>query len=292
MARIKDQSAREVVSSRRHRRGRRLRTSLRKTGARFIGRCPFHEERTPSFSVNAVRPLPLLRLRQGRRRVSFVRETEPRLRRGDRVARRPLPRPARVRGDLAAGGRRGSGASVSCGARASDRVLRAPALGGPDGEPVRAYLASRGLGEPIAQEFRLGLSPGRGLAAKARRRASPPTSCGRRAGERARQRLLPAAADVPAGGRARPRDRLPGAEAARRRPAQGKYVNSPESELFKKSNVLYGLHLARPAIAKQDRAVVVEGNTDVIALRQAGFEPVVASMGTALTEHQLASSSG
>ena len=70
-------------------------------------------------------------------------------------------------------------------------------------------------------------------------------------------------------------------------PLRGKYVNSPESELFHKSHVLYGLHLARPAIAKQERAVVVEGNTDVIALRQAGFEPVVASMGTALTEAQL-----
>jgi DNA primase len=51
--------------------------------------------------------------------------------------------------------------------------------------------------------------------------------------------------------------------------------------------VLYGLNLARAAVAKQERAVVVEGNTDVIALRQAGFEPVVASMGTALTEQQL-----
>ena len=70
-------------------------------------------------------------------------------------------------------------------------------------------------------------------------------------------------------------------------PLRGKYVNSPESELFKKSHVLYGLHLGRPAIAKQDRAVVVEGNTDVIVLRQSGFEPVVASMGTALTEAHL-----
>src|SRR5207253_204156 len=52
-------------------------------------------------------------------------------------------------------------------------------------------------------------------------------------------------------------------------------------------SILYGLHLARAAIAKQDRAVVVEGNTDVIALRQVGLEPVVASMGTALTEKQL-----
>ena len=66
-------------------------------------------------------------------------------------------------------------------------------------------------------------------------------------------------------------------------PLRGKYVNSPEGDLFHKSAVLYGLHLAKTAIAKQDFAAVVEGNTDVIALRQAGFEPVVASMGTALT---------
>jgi DNA primase len=70
-------------------------------------------------------------------------------------------------------------------------------------------------------------------------------------------------------------------------PLRGKYVNSPEGELFHKSAILYGLHLGRAAIAKQDRALVVEGNTDVIALRQAGLEPVVASMGTALTEQQL-----
>jgi DNA primase len=70
-------------------------------------------------------------------------------------------------------------------------------------------------------------------------------------------------------------------------PLRGKYVNSPEGELFHKSHVLYGLHLARGAVTKEDRALVVEGNTDVIALRQAGVKPAVASMGTALTEHQL-----
>src|SRR3990172_76701 len=70
-------------------------------------------------------------------------------------------------------------------------------------------------------------------------------------------------------------------------PLRGKYVNSPEGDLFHKGSILYGLHLARTAISKQDRAAVVEGNTDVIALRQSGFEPVVASMGTALTERQL-----
>jgi DNA primase len=66
-----------------------------------------------------------------------------------------------------------------------------------------------------------------------------------------------------------------------------KYVNSPESDVFKKGDLLYGLDSARQQVAKEDRAVVVEGNTDVIALRQAGFMPVVASMGTALTERQL-----
>ena len=70
-------------------------------------------------------------------------------------------------------------------------------------------------------------------------------------------------------------------------PLRGKYVNSPEGDLFHKSSILYGLHLAKTAIGKQDLAAVVEGNTDVIALRQAGFEPVVASMGTALTDRQL-----
>jgi DNA primase len=70
-------------------------------------------------------------------------------------------------------------------------------------------------------------------------------------------------------------------------PLRAKYVNSPEGELFRKGDLLYGLDRARAAIAKQERAVVVEGNTDVLALRQAGIEPVVASMGTALTERQL-----
>src|SRR5205085_6269023 len=70
-------------------------------------------------------------------------------------------------------------------------------------------------------------------------------------------------------------------------PLHAKYVNSPEGELFRKGDLLYGLDRARTTIAKEDRALVVEGNTDVLALRQAGVGPVVASMGTALTERQL-----
>lgn len=66
-----------------------------------------------------------------------------------------------------------------------------------------------------------------------------------------------------------------------------KYFNSPESELYNKSNVLYGLHLAKNAIVKADMCYLVEGYTDVIALHQAGVENVVASSGTSLTEGQI-----
>jgi DNA primase len=153
---------------------------------------------------------------------------------------------------------------------------------------VREYLASRNLGEAVCREFRLGLAPETGLARKAREkgftveelRAAGLTNA--RGNDYFPPRLIFPLADG--------RGRVVGFQARKLRnddPLRGKYVNTPETELFHKSAVLYGLHLARNAMAKQERAVVVEGNTDVIALRQAGFEPVVASMGTALTQRQL-----
>jgi DNA primase len=66
-----------------------------------------------------------------------------------------------------------------------------------------------------------------------------------------------------------------------------KYFNSPESELYVKSNVLYGLHLAKNAIVKHDMCYLVEGYTDVVSMHQAGVENVVASSGTSLTEGQI-----
>lgn len=67
----------------------------------------------------------------------------------------------------------------------------------------------------------------------------------------------------------------------------GKYVNSPESEIYSKSNELYGIFFAKNAIVKQDRCFLVEGYTDVISMHQAGIENVVASSGTALTHGQI-----
>ncbi|MDR1381280.1 MAG: DNA primase [Tannerella sp.] len=67
----------------------------------------------------------------------------------------------------------------------------------------------------------------------------------------------------------------------------GKYVNSPESEIYHKSSELYGIHFAKQAIAKADKCYLVEGYTDVISMHQAGMENVVASSGTALTDGQI-----
>lgn len=66
-----------------------------------------------------------------------------------------------------------------------------------------------------------------------------------------------------------------------------KYVNSPESEIYHKSNVLYGIFQAKQEIAKQNKCFIVEGNVDVLSMSQAGFRNVVASAGTALTSNQI-----
>ncbi len=268
------------------------RTQLRRaSGSRFMGRCPFHEEKTPSFSVNPVDKLYYcFGCGKGGDVVSFVRETE----NLDFVGtiewlaerfRVPLEyEEASPRVEAERKRRDRLYALLEQTTAYFERLL----WDGDAGASVRAYLAERGLGDEVAKEFRLGLSPGRGLAEKAAEkgfsrdelRAAGLATV--RGGDYFPRRLMFPLSDA--------RGRVVGFQArklAEDDPLRGKYVNSPEGDLFKKGAILYGLHLARTAIAKQDRAAVVEGNTDVIALRQVGFEPVVASMGTALTERQL-----
>src|SRR5213076_585754 len=154
------------------------------------------------------------------------------------------------------------------------------------GSLARDYLAGRGLNEEVCREYRLGLAlGGTTLVRKAvergftREELAAAGLVNRRGNDYFSGRLLFPLADA--------RGRVLGFQARKLReddPLRAKYVNSPEGELFRKGDLLYGLDRARPAIAKQERAVVVEGNTDVLALRQAGVEPVVASMGTALPE--------
>ncbi len=291
MARIKDSSVRDVVAAADMVEVVSARTQLRRAGARYTGRCPFHEERTPSFSVNAADKLYYcFGCGRGGDVISFVRETEnlPFVEAVESLAER-----FRVSLDyeesspqLEAGRQRRERLRTLLDQAASfyERHLWESAAGA----PVREYLAGRGLGDAVCREFRLGLSPETGLARKAGEkgfsaeelRAAGLTNA--RGNDYFPPRLIFPLADA--------RGRIVGFQARKLReddPLRGKYVNTPETELFHKSAILYGLHLARTAIAKQERAVVVEGNTDVIALRQAGFEPVIASMGTALTQRQL-----
>jgi DNA primase len=292
VARIKDTSVAEVKAAADIVEVVSLRTALRRaSSARFTGRCPFHEERTPSFSVDPVDKLYYcFGCGKGGDVVRFVQETENLDFAGavewlsDRFRVTLEYEETSPQADAARRRRERLGALLEHATAYFERVLWETDAGA----PVREYLASRRLGDEIVREFRLGLSRGAGLVAKARERGFTPEEI--RAAGLANQRgndyfpfrLMFPLADA--------RGRVIGFQARRLRdddPLKGKYVNTPESELFKKGNVLYGLHLARPSIAKQDRAIVVEGNTDVIALRQAGVEPVVASMGTALTESQL-----
>jgi DNA primase len=291
MARIKDESVRAVVAAADMVEVVSGRTALRKAGARYSGRCPFHEERTPSFSVNPVDKLyHCFGCGKGGDVISFVRETES----VDFVgAVEWLAQRFRVTLEYEE-----SSPQIEAARQRRDRLYalldQATAFyerhlwESAAGEPVRAYLASRRLGAEVCREFRLGLSPGNGLAVKAQEkgftrdelRAAGLTNA--RGNDYFPPRLMFPLADA--------RGRVVGFQARKLHeddPLRGKYVNTPETELFHKSALLYGLHLARTAIAKQERAVVVEGNTDVIALRQAGFEATVASMGTALTERQL-----
>ncbi|HEX7625808.1 MAG TPA: toprim domain-containing protein, partial [Gaiellaceae bacterium] len=157
------------------------------------------------------------------------------------------------------------------------------------GGMARDYLKGRGLNEEVCREFRLGLAlGGTSLARKAlekgftREELRAAGLTRQRGDDYFARRLLFPLTDR--------QGKVLGFQARKLHeddPLKAKYVNTPESELFHKGWVVYGLDKARASIAREDRACVVEGNTDVIALRQAGFEPVVASMGTALTEQQL-----
>ncbi len=268
------------------------RTQLRKQGGRMVGRCPFHEERTPSFSVNPVDKLYYcFGCHAKGDMITFVRETQgldfvgaiewlaERFRipleyeqaSPEQEARRA--RTARLY------------ALLEQAAVYYSRVLWESEVG----SLARDYLKGRGLGEEICREFRLGLALGgdslnRRAAAKGFTRAELAAAglARRGGGDYFQRRLLFPLADA--------RGRVVGFQARKLYdddPLRGKYVNTQESELFHKSAIVYGLDKARAAIAREDRACVVEGNPDVIALRQSGFEPVVASMGTALTEQQL-----
>jgi DNA primase len=266
--------------------------NLRKAGQNYKGLCPFHAEKTPSFMVNPRKGIfHCFGCGVGGDAISFVRETEGLDFVGaiewlaDRFHVQLEYEETSPQVDARRRRRERLFALLEQAAAFYERTLWESDAAA----AAREYVASRGFDEEVCREFRLGLSPaGTTLTSKAAEKGYTRDELAdaglltRRGSDYFQQRLMFPLADA--------RGRVIGFQARKLHesdPLRGKYVNSPESELFHKSNVLYGLHLARSTIAKQDRAVVVEGNPDVIALRQAGLHPVVASMGTALTGRQL-----
>ncbi|HXE93822.1 MAG TPA: DNA primase [Gaiellaceae bacterium] len=292
MSRIKDASVDEVKAAADMVSVVSARSPLRKAGARYVGRCPFHEERTPSFSVNAVDKLYYC-FGCGAKGdlITFVRETEQLDFAGaiewlaDRFNVQIEYEETSPEQDARRRRRERLLEVLEAAATFYERYL----WDSQAGSLARDYLAGRGLGEEVCRQYRLGLAPGGStLTRKALERGFTRDELlaaglgNRRGNDYFFGRLLFPLADA--------RGRVLGFQARKLReddPLKAKYVNSPEGELFRKGDLLYGLDRARAAIAKQERAVVVEGNTDVLALSQAGIEPVVASMGTALTERQL-----
>jgi DNA primase len=260
---------------------------LQKSGRRHRGRCPFHQERNPSFYVDGGAGLfkcfgcgaagDVFAFAQRIHNLTFPEAAE-QLAAEVGVEWRPVQAADR--------GRQSLRQAIF---RANDLALRffVEALKGPEGAAARDYLASRGLAEDTVGRFELGYAPpdeqalqrfltARGLARDLCVQAGLIHGSGR---DVFIQRVIFPVRDVTGrviafGGRTLIDD-----------PA--KYINSPDTPVFKKGETLYGLTFARNAAAGARRIVIVEGYTDVIALNQAGIENVVACLGTALTPAHL-----
>ncbi len=273
-------------------------TDLRRQGERFVGLCPFHDERTPSFSVKPRDGFyycfgceaggDTIRFVQEKEGLGFADAVEALAERyGVEVEREtedPKAEEARRRR-----GRLGE---------ALERVAafyESYLWESPKAARARTYLIEeRGLGEEVLRSFGVGFAPSAWDSVLTRgQRAGFSVDELLAAGLIQRSQKTPGSHYDRFRGRiAFPvrdhRGRVVGFGARGMGPdAKPKYLNSPESEVYRKSRTLYGIDRARGPIARGGRAVVVEGYTDVIALHGAGVEETVAVMGTAITPEQL-----
>ena len=272
------------------------RTDLRQRGSRWVGLCPFHEERTPSFTVDPREKLYYcFGCHKGGDPITFVRESQALdfAEAVEALADRYRVELKREREDPQEEERR----------RRRERLLglldRAAGFyatylwDSTEARKARDYLAGRGLSEEVLRAFRVGYAPSAWdrLLTGARRdgfteqelyaAGLAQRSQGGRIFDRFRERITFPLADS--------RGRVLGFGARAMRSEQGaKYLNTAEGELYHKGRHLFGIDQARPAISRERRAVVVEGYTDVLALHQAGVQEAVAIMGTAFTADQLA----
>jgi DNA primase len=278
-------------------------TTLKRAGTKLKGLCPFHSEKTPSFTVDPVRKLHhCFGCGEGGDIYAFLMKVEA------LSFPEAVERLARIEGfslryeELSPGQRRALGRRTRLlEALAETQAFYAAQLQGTDGEDARSYLAGRGVDGDALKLFRLGWAPdrwdalvrhltGKGFDQQELVDAGL-VSRGQRVYDRFRGRVVfpiydRSGRDVVAfGGRV-----LPGAE-LRTWGADGeppKYINSSETDVYKKTEVLYGLNWARAEIQRREVALVVEGYMDVIALHLAGVTNTVATCGTALTVQHFA----
>ena len=262
--------------------------ALRRVGRNWVGLCPFHAEKTGSFNV---------REETGRFRCfgcgkagdmfTFVQEVE----HVDFVA--SVERLAAKAGIQLRYTTGGESKDRSRRKRLVEAMEQAVAwyheqlLTSPEARPARDYLRSRGLGGDVARQFRLGWAPDdwdalvRGVQLPAevlRDTGLAFTNRAQRLQDAFRARVLfpiftPDGEAVALGGRVLPGSTDP-----------AKYKNSPETAIYTKSKVLYGLNWSKAGIVASDQVIVCEGYTDVIGFHRAGIPRAVATCGTALTE--------
>jgi len=267
---------------------------LKKTGQNFTGLCPFHQEKTPSFSVHPVKQMYYcFGCHEGGDVFKFVMAMErcefPEAVRT--VAEKcgiPIPRPREHSPeDRRENQQRASLVEMH---REASAFFARQLQEGQEGAVALAYLEDRGLNREAILRFGLGFAPSSGDALLRHLKAKYPEKLLETSGlfsrdqsgrlfDRFRRRIMFPIANESAkviafGGRAMGDD-MP------------KYLNSPETPIYSKSNVLYHLDRAKESLRRSDFGILVEGYMDAIAVARAGFANVVASCGTSLAEPQI-----
>jgi DNA primase len=267
--------------------------ALRKVGRRWSGLCPFHTEKTPSFSVNAEEGwYHCFGCQASGDAITFVRQTQ-HLDFLDAVRLLADRAGVTLHEDAHQGAQRRErqeflDAMAKAVAWYHERLLSAP-----DARPARDYLRSRGIDGDLARRFQLGWAPDQWDALSTSLNLSAKVlegtglgfvnSVGRRQ-DFLRARVVfpifdPGGRAIAVGGRI-----LPGQDERRDGRVEAKYKNSPETPIYSKRRTLYGLNWAKEDVVRSGEIVVCEGYTDVIAFFAAGLPRAVATCGTALGE--------
>ncbi len=265
-------------------------TTVKKSGRAHVAVCPFHQEKTPSLNLDTARGLyHCFGCGKGGDVYTFVQETQG-LDFNESVEFLARNAGIAIETDPGTARRRGEHEEMTDAVGKAVDFYRKLLRSAPEAGPARAYLRHRGLGVDDVDRYLIGYAPEgeswdalvkalRGLGVKERTMQAAGLVKRGRGGKLYdvfRNRILFPIHDlrgdpVGFGGRA-----LEG--------ANPKYLNSPDSRLYQKSRLLYGLHRAKGQIARSQEAVVVEGYFDVIAANQAEVGTAVATCGTALGE--------